>query len=103
MFGDKSVHHHEDGYQTFEPGNYFIRVRMLWKQSMRTAVLVGYASEDIVFARMDGDEGIVISYGRLEKLEEYAQKRAVEREEGLGYSRYQLRSDLDERAVHILR
>lgn len=45
VFGDKSVHHHEDVYQTFEPGNYFVRVRMIWKKNIRTAVLVGYAAE----------------------------------------------------------
>jgi len=57
VFGDKSVHHHEDIYQAFDAGTYFIRIRMLWKKNVRTAVLVGYAAEPITFTPMTADEG----------------------------------------------
>lgn len=44
--GAKSIHAMESVGQELEPGNYFVRLRMLWKNEKKynTAVLVVYAS-----------------------------------------------------------
>jgi hypothetical protein len=48
VFGEKTVHGHDDIYQNLEAGIYFIRMRMLWKSpKYKTAVLVSYASQNI--------------------------------------------------------
>lgn len=58
VFGDKSVHMHDDIYLDLEPGTYFVRIRMLWNSAKyRTAVLSAYAAESITFQACNAETG----------------------------------------------
>lgn len=58
VWGEKSVHMHDDVYLPMEPGNYIVRIRVLWNSAKyRTAVLAAYASETVNFTKCDTDTG----------------------------------------------
>jgi hypothetical protein len=72
VFGEKSIHMHNDVYLELKPGNYFVRLRVLWNSTKyRTAVLSAYAAETVNFVRCDSDTGkqvLITQASRIGKI-----------------------------------
>lgn len=58
-FGAKSIHALQEVGSELEPGDYFIRVRMLWNDEKKynSAVLAVYAAEPVKIEELDGKKG----------------------------------------------
>lgn len=56
--GAKSVHMHEDIYMDFEPGRYFVRINVKWKNvKYNKAVLAIYAQEKVEIKQLPIPQG----------------------------------------------
>lgn len=56
--GDKSIHMNDDMFMNLEPGEYFIRMRVMWEtEKYREGVLAAYAPEAVSFQQHSRDAG----------------------------------------------